>query len=259
MLLSGKVAIVSGVGPGLGRSVALALAVEGASLGICARSQDYLDKLRDELEAGGAQVFSQRLDITDATACQGFVRAVDARFGRLDVLVNNAHYSQPKQRFDEADLQSWRVSMEVNYWGSLGMTQAAVPYLKQAGEGRIVMINSMAIARIRADDGPYVGSKSALAAATKYLATDLGPFGIRVNSVHPGYMLEDKLEQHFEAMGAARGLTADQARAEVASGARLGYIPTPDEVAGTVLFLASPLSSPVTGQSIHANAGFFIA
>jgi len=259
MLLAGRTAIVSGVGPGLGRSIAFALAAEGASLGIGARSADYLETLAAELAAGGTDVVACRTDISEPEDCRRFAARVRERLGRVDVLVNNAHQSQPQQRFDEAELPAWHASMDVNYWGSLAMTQAVVPYMKELGEGRVIMINSMAMARIRPGDGPYVGSKSALSAATRYLATDLGPFGIRVNGVHPGYMLEEKLERHFERVAADRAITPEQARDEVASGARLGYIPSTDEVAGTVVYLASPLSRPVTGQSIHVNAGFHIA
>jgi len=259
MLLEGRTAIVSGVGPGLGRAIAIALAAEGASIGIGARNEEYLATLADELRAGGTEVLAQRTDITSPTDCQQLAEAVHGRFGRIDILVNNGHLSRPQERFDEADLVSWRASMDVNYWGSLAMTQAVVPYMKQLDDARVVMINSMAMARIRPNDGPYVGSKSALAAATKYLATDLGQFGIRVNGVHPGFMMEEKLERYFEQAAAASGRTPEQLRDEVASGARLGYIPSAAEVAGTVVFLASDLARPVTGQCIHVNAGTFIA
>jgi NAD(P)-dependent dehydrogenase (short-subunit alcohol dehydrogenase family) len=258
MLLAGCTAIVSGVGPGLGRTIALALAAEGAALGIGARSKDYLDTLAAELRAGGTKVVAQRTDITSATDCRNLAGAVHREFGRIDVLVNNGHQSRPQEPFDEADLPSWRDAMDVNYWGSLTMTQAVVPYMKQLGEARVIMINSMATGRIRPHDGPYVGSKSALAAATKYLAIDLGPFGIRVNGVHPGFMLEEKLDRYFERVAADRGITPDQARGEVAAASPLGYIPGTDEVAGTVVFLASPLSRPITGQCIHVNAGMLI-
>jgi len=258
MLLAGRTAIVSGVGPGLGRTIALALAAEGASIGISARSQDYLDSLTAELEAAGTQVVARRSDVTVAEDCQDLARAVNDRFGRLDILVNNAFQSRPSGPFDTADLNRWRESMDINYWGSLTMTQAALPYLKEAGDARVIMINTMAVVRIRPSDGPYIGSKSALVAATKYLAVDLGRFGIRVNSVHPGYMVLEKLDRYFEQAALQNGTTPDEERAKVAAGAVLGYIPTTEEVAGTVVFLASPLARPITGQSIHVNAGTFI-
>ena len=259
MLLEGRTAIVSGVGPGLGRAISLALAAEGASVAIGARSQEYLAQLSAELEATGVDVVAQRTDITSRDDCRRLADTAHQRFGRIDVLVNNGHQSRPQERFDEADLEGWRPAMEVNYWGSLNMTQAVVPYMKQLEEARVVMVNSMAMARIRANDGPYVGSKSALAAATKYLALDLGPFGIRVNGVHPGFMLEEKLERHFERAATDRGTTPEAIRAETERGAVLGYIPTTDEVAATVVFLASPMARPVTGQCIHVNAGAHIA
>ena len=135
MLLPGRTAIVSGVGPGLGRTIALELAAEGASLGIGARSEDYLAELAAELKAAGAEVVAQRTDITSPEDCKLLAQSVYDRFGRVDILVNNGYYSRPQQRFDEADLASGRTSMEVNYWGSLTMTQAVVPYMKELGEG----------------------------------------------------------------------------------------------------------------------------
>lgn len=259
MLLKGRTAIVSGVGSGLGRAISLALAAEGASLVVAARSEPYLADLAGELEAQGASVLARRADITSADDCAVLAAAAREHFGRIDVLVNNGHQSRPQEAFDEADLESWREAMEVNYWGSLKMTQAVVPYMKELEDTRVVMVNSMAMARVRPADGPYVGSKSALAAATRFLAVDLGPYGIRVNGVHPGFMLEEKLEQYFERVAAERGVTPAEVRSEVAAGARLGYIPTAAEVAGTVVFLASPLARPVTGQCIHVNAGYHIA
>lgn len=255
MLLDGTAAIISGVGPGLGRAIALAFAAEGAAITIGARSEESLSAVAAELESHGVEVLCVRTDITSADDCAQLAAASHERFGRIDVLVNNGHVSRPQQRFDEADLNEWRASMEVNYWGSLKMSQAVVPYMKARGEGRIIMVNSMAMAKVRPADGPYVGSKSALAAATRFLAIDLAPFGIRVNGVHPGYMRQDKLVEHFERTATERGITPDDVEAEIVHSLPLGYIPSSDEVAGTVVFLASSLSRPITGQAIHVNAG----
>lgn len=251
--------MVSGVGPGLGRAIAVALAQEGASLAIGARTEAYLDDLSAQLRDIGVDVVAVPTDITSPEGCQALVEATAERLGGIDILVNNGHASHPQQGFADADLPAWRTSMDVNYWGSLQMTQAAVPQLAKSGDGRVININSMAMARIRPSDGPYVGSKSALAAATRYLAVDLGPLGIRVNGVHPGYMLEEKLERWFARQAEERGTTPEAVQAEIVAGSRLGYIPTADEVAQTVVFLASPMARPITGQCIHVNAGFHIA
>ena len=127
--------------------------------------------------------------------------------------------------------------------------------MKDAGDGRIVMINSMSAVRVRDRFGAYTASKAALAAATKTLAVELGPHGIRVNAVHPGYIWGDSVEAYFRHQADRRGITFEQRYDEVAGETALRYLPHSSEIAGTVLFLASDLAKPVTGQAIHVNCG----
>jgi NAD(P)-dependent dehydrogenase (short-subunit alcohol dehydrogenase family) len=117
------------------------------------------------------------------------------------------------------------------------------------------MTNSMSAVRIQPRFGAYTASKAALAAATKTLAKELGEFGIRVNAVHPGYIWGDSVEQYFRYQADRRGITFEERYQEVASETSLGYLPHSSEIAGAVLFLASDLARPITGQAIHVNAG----
>jgi NAD(P)-dependent dehydrogenase (short-subunit alcohol dehydrogenase family) len=143
----------------------------------------------------------------------------------------------------------------VNLFGTLGMTRAAVPHLAAAGDGRVVMINSMSTQRIQPKFGAYAASKGALATVTKTLARELGPMGIRVNGIHPGYIYGDSVEWYFNHQAEKRGVTFQEVYDEVAAETCLGYLPTSEEIAGTVVFLASPLAKPVTGQMIGVNCG----
>jgi NAD(P)-dependent dehydrogenase (short-subunit alcohol dehydrogenase family) len=127
--------------------------------------------------------------------------------------------------------------------------------MKEQGVGRVVMINAMAMRRVRPTWGAYVGSKSALAGITKVLALELGPFGIRVNGIHPGYIYAGAVQSFFEAQAAERGVDVKVIYEEVAAETCLRYLPPPEEIAGSVLFLASDLALPVTGQSLEVNAG----
>ena len=254
-LLAGKVAFVSGIGPGMGRDIALLFADHGADLVLGARTLERCEAVAAEAEERGAKALAVRLDITDADSCAAAVASATERFGRIDVLVNNAFHDGDFTRFLDADLESWRHTAEVNLWGTLTLTQRVAAVMKEGGGGRIVMINSMSAVRIRDRFGAYTASKAALAAATKSLALELGPHGIRVNGVHPGYIWGPSVELYFKYQADRRGITFEQRYDEVAAETALGYLPHSSEIAGTVLFLASELAKPVTGQAIHVNCG----
>ena len=257
-LLDGKVAIVSGVGPGMGRDIALLFARNGADVVLGARSADKVDAVAKEVEALGRKAVRVRLDITDPDSCDAAAAAATEELGRIDVLVNNAFHDGDWTRFEDADLDNWRQTMEVNLWGTLRMTQAVVPAMKEQGEGRVVMINTMSVRRIQSKFGAYAASKGALETATKTLAVELGRFGIRVNGIHPGYIWGDSVEMFFEHLAKQRGITPEEVYKEVADETCLKYLPHSEEIAGSVLFFASDLSKPVTGQSLNVNAGHWL-
>ncbi len=259
-MLDGKVVIVSGVGPGLGRSIAVQLAGQGADVVLAARREHRLRKVADEIEGMGRTALCVPTDITDPASCDGLAAAAMEAFGRVDVLVNNAFVDGTFARFDEADPASWRATFDVNLFGTLGLTYAVLPHLKANpdGDARIVMVNTMSIVKIEERFGAYAASKGALATAAKTLAVELGGFGIRVNTVHPGYIYSPKVEWYLNHLAEEQGRTFDEVYAERADETCLKYLPDADEIAGAVVFLASPLARPITGQSIHVNAGHWI-
>lgn len=255
MLLEGKVAIVSGIGPGMGRDISLAFAREGADVALGGRTLAKLEALAAEVEALGRRALPVVCDIADEAACGSAVARVAEELGRVDVLVNNAYDGGDAKAFLEADLDDWRRTMEVNLFGTLAMTRAAVPHLEASGDGRVIMINTMSTQRIQPRWGAYAASKGALATVTKTLAMELGPKGIRVNGIHPGYIYGDSVEWYFNHLADKRGITFQEVYDEVASETCLGYLPHSEEIAGTAVFFASPLAKPVTGQMIGVNAG----
>jgi NAD(P)-dependent dehydrogenase (short-subunit alcohol dehydrogenase family) len=254
-LLEGKVALVSGAGPGLGRDVALAFGREGAIVVVAARTEDKVQALAAEVEGRGAKALGLRLDITEPDGCRAVVDRIVETFGRLDVLVNNAFDDGDHTPFLDADLARWRRTMDVNFFGTVQLTQVAAAQMAEQGDGRIVMINSMSAVRIRPNFGAYTASKAALAAATKILAAELGAHGVRVNGVHPGYIWGDSVEMYFEHLARKKGITADEQYQEVAADTALGYLPHSSEIAEAVVFFASDMSKPVTGQALGVNAG----
>lgn len=257
-LLAGKVVVVSGAGPGLGRSVALACASQGADVVLVARRTSRLERIAQEITAFGRRAECIVADVTDGAACAAAAAQIDELFGRLDVVVNNAFHPGDYARFDDADFDAWRDTFDVNLWGTLAFTRAMLPLLEQSDDSRIIMINTMSVQKIEEASGAYAASKAALASVTKTLARELGPKGVRVNSVHPGYIWGDAVEWYLNHLAQERGVTFDEVHAEVAGQTALGYLPPADEIAGAVVFLASPLARAVTGQSINVNAGHWI-
>ncbi|HEY4377886.1 MAG TPA: SDR family oxidoreductase [Acidimicrobiales bacterium] len=255
MLLDGKVAIVSGIGPGMGRDISLAFAREGAHVVLGGRTKSRLEAVAKEVEAAGVKALPVVCDITDEASCQALAAQAAAELGGVDIVVNNAYDGGDAKSLMDADLARWHQTMEVNLFGALYLTRAAVPHLEASGDGRVIMINSMSTQRIQSKFGAYNASKSALAGITKTLALELGPKGIRVNAVHPGYIYGDSIEWYFNHQAEKRGITFQEVYDEVASETCLGYLPHSEEIAGTVVFFASPLAKPVTGQMIGVNGG----
>lgn len=255
MLLEGKVAIVSGVGPGMGRDIALALATHGADVVLGARTVAKVEAVAAEVEALGRRALPLTCDVADPDSCAALAERAAAEMGGVDVLVNNAFHGGDFARVMDADLAAWRDVFDVNLFGALHMTRAAVPHMVERGDGRIVMVNTMSTERIEPQYGAYAASKSALKTVTRTLAKELGPQGIRVNSIHPGYIWGDSVEWYFKHLAKQRGVTPQDVYDEVASATCLGYLPTSEEIAGTVVFFASALAKAVTGQSLGVNAG----
>jgi NAD(P)-dependent dehydrogenase (short-subunit alcohol dehydrogenase family) len=256
MLLDGKVVIVSGIGPGLGRDAALALAREGADLAIAARNEANLKGVEKELEALGRRVLRVRTDITQKADCLRLVEETHKTFGKIDVLVNNAFHPGSYVPIEKDEVEAtWRAPFDVNVLGTIKLTQAVLRVMKAQGGGSIVMINSMIIRQPLPTMGGYAASKAALMAATKTLAREVGGYGIRVNSVVPGYIWGPSLEGYFAMQAKQQGVDPKLVYEGIAKQIALGRIPTSEEIAGAVVFFASDLSRVVTGQSLDVNGG----
>lgn len=257
VLLQNKVAVITGIGPGMGRETALLFARNGASLAIGARTETMLQSVAREVEALGGQVIAHVTDLGDRGSCQGLVRAAVERFGGVDILVQNGHHAGDWKSVEDADPAFWHHMMDVNLFGALHLFQAVLPSMKERRDGRIVLINSGA-SNNRAPVGlsAYAASKSAMAALVRSIALECGKYGIRCNGVHLGMVDGPNLAPWI----AAEAERAGKPVAEFLEGwyddrLPLRYIPPPDECAGTVLYLASDLARPVTGQAISVNGG----
>jgi NAD(P)-dependent dehydrogenase (short-subunit alcohol dehydrogenase family) len=262
MLLEDRVAIVSGVGPGLGQANAKALAREGATVVLAARNAEYLATVQGEIEAAGGRALAIPTNLVDGEQVAALVARTVDELGRLDVLVNNAFRMDTFQPFDEVDLTKWRKIFEVNVWGSLGLTQACLPHLKLAakahGDASVVFIISMSMRKIRELEGGYSASKAAVHTAAKTMAVELGPTGVRVNCVAPGWIGGPNVETFIGMDSLSRGVDPEVVRGEIEARIPLGLIPPQDDIANAVVFFASPWSRVITGQTLDVNGGEWI-
>lgn len=253
-LLSGKVALVSGAGPGLGRAVCLALAAHGAAVVVVDVDERAVDASVAAVRDAGGVADGAVADICDRDACDRAVAVALARHGRLDVLVNDAYDGGDHRRFADADLARWRRTSEVNVFGTLTMTQASLDALSVRG-GSVVMVCTHGVDVIQPGFGAYTGSKAALAHHVKLLAAELGARAVRVNGVFPGPIWGENLARFVAGQAAARGVDVGVVEDEMRAKNALGALVTADAVADCVVFLASDLSRTLTGQALYANAG----
>jgi NAD(P)-dependent dehydrogenase (short-subunit alcohol dehydrogenase family) len=255
-LLQDRVIVVSGVGPGLGRSIAVRCALAGADVVLAARTEARLDAVAKEVTDAGRRAISVVTDINSEDSAKHLVEAAIGAFGRVDTLVNNAFAIPPIEDLLDADPQAIRAGLETNVLAALRLTGLFVPSLVES-RGSVIMINSAVLRHSRRTFGPYKLAKAGLLAMAQSLATELGPRGVRVNSVAPGYIWGDSLKWYFDFLAAERGVTRQDVYNETAETIDLRRLPEPDEIADAVVFLASDLARIITGQCLDVNGGEF--
>lgn len=253
-LLAGKVVLVAGVGPDLGRALAVRSARAGADLVLAARTESRLKEVAEEVADLGRRVLAVPTDLADADSRTALVEASLTEFGRVDALLNSAFVAPPQRRLLDADLDDVRGWTDVNVLASIGLLQQLEEPLVEAG-GSVVLISSMVLRNRLPGFGAYRMDKAALLAVARGLSVELGPQGVRVNSVAPGYIWADKVRQGFARQAEARGITPEQVYDEVAGDADLRRLPTPDEIADAAVFLASDMASGISGQCLDVTCG----
>lgn len=259
MILQDKVVIVSGIGPGLGQELAINAGRFGARVALAARTQSFLDEVDAKVKETGAETLVVATDITQPEQTANLVERTVERFGRIDALVNSAYSAGAFCSFEDADFDEWRKTMEVNLFGSLSLTQQVVPVMKKQGKGAIVNINTMVERKPLPMQAAYASSKGALSVATRMLAKELGPYGIRVNSVAMGWMWGPPVEGYVQGAAKQAGVSQDEIIADIVKDIPIGHIPDDSDCANAALFFASDLSAVVTGANLNCNGGEFMA
>ncbi|TDT96055.1 short-subunit dehydrogenase [Streptomyces sp. 846.5] len=256
--LAGKRAVVTGASRGIGFAVAQAMAAEGADVVLAARGKEALEEAAGRITGtGGGRVLAVVTDTTDDDSVRELVRRAEEAFGGVDILVNAA--ATPASAIGAppalADLEddSLRREIETKVLGYLRCARAAAPLMVAQGWGRIVSVSGLNARQ----SGNLVGSvrNVAVAAMTKNLADELGPWGVNVTVVHPGTTLTEASPAKFAAMAAAAGIDEAELVRRLESTVSIGRLVTAAEVASTVAFLCSPLSVAINGDAIAVGGG----
>lgn len=249
--LKGKITIVTGGGRGIGKAIAGGMAKAGAWVIITSRTIKELEETADEINAAGGNVFPLAADISKLESVEAVVKNVIGRFGRIDILVNNAA-AAPLAPMLDADERHWDNIMNLNMKGTFFLSQACAKVMSDKGGGKIINIASIDGCKAEPNCGVYSISKAGIRMMTKAFACELASSNIRVNTIMPGPVDTKILDLNFE------GLPPEEAKARKDAVARwtpLGRIADPDEIAGAAIYLASDASSFTTGAEIVIDGG----
>ncbi len=228
----------------------------GADLVLASRTQKRLDKMAEVVRSHGRRALVVPTDIDDPDACQALVDAALAEYGKVDCLINNAFAIPPMDPLTKLDHDAIRRSLDTNAFAPLRLSTLFADALA-ASQGSIIMVNSAVLRQSQPEFAGYKLTKGTLVHLASSLATELGPRGIRVNSVAPSWIYEDVNKAYFDWMAQERGVTHDDIYRETADLTDLKRLATPEEVARATLFLASDLASAVTGITLDVSCGEF--
>jgi len=253
--LGGKRAVITGGSRGIGKSIAVVLASEGAEVAICGRNKDSLEQAAaDILKETGKSILAVVADTTDTTSVEYFIDAAADHLGGIDILVNNA--AAPgglvMGPLNTADPDELLADIDTKVVGYMRVAKAAAPHLKEGGWGRIINIGGLA-AR---SGGAISGMRNlALTHFTKTLSNELGPQGINVNIIHPGATRTERTGPMNQAQAKERNVSIKEVEDAASAGLDIRRIVESEEVAFLAAFLASPKSSAITGEAIAAGGG----
>jgi NAD(P)-dependent dehydrogenase (short-subunit alcohol dehydrogenase family) len=247
--LAGRVALVTGASRGIGRACALACAGAGADVIAGVRNLDDGAKLADEIKALGRRALAVQMDLADLPGVRAAITEAHRHFGRMDILVNNVGLG-PENLAENVREEDFDLTVNINLKGTFFTTQAVAKLMMAQKSGRIINISSQAGSVVLKGEAIYCMSKAAINHLTRCLAFEWASHGITVNSVSPTFISTD---------GTAPSLADPQFRQQVLAHIPLGRIGDPIDVAGTVVFLASPAASLITGANILVDGGWSVA
>ncbi|PYT82662.1 MAG: 3-oxoacyl-[acyl-carrier-protein] reductase [Acidobacteria bacterium] len=245
--LKDKVALVTGASQGIGRDTALALAEAGAKVAVAARNEEKLAALVKEITAAGEEAFAVKMDVADAEQVRAGFKAVVEKFGRLDILVNNAAITRDGLAM-RMKAEDWDAVIRTNLTGAHLCIQQALLTMVRARRGRIVNIASVVAQMGNAGQANYVAAKAGLIGLTKAIAIEIASRNITVNAVAPGFIKTPMT-----------GVLPDKVKEDLKTRIPLGRMGCPRDVAAAVVFLASDEAGYITGHVLDVNGGMYMA
>ncbi|MFF2846831.1 SDR family oxidoreductase [Streptomyces sp. NPDC058001] len=256
MLLQGKTVVVSGVGAGLGHQVAAAVVRDGGRCVLGARTEANLAKSAAAIDPSGEHTAYRPTDITDEAQCDALAELARERFGGIDAVVHVAAWDSYFGGLQDADFTTWQGVIDVNLLGTLRMTRACLPGLKERGGSVVIVGTQSAVAApSQVWQAAYAASKGALTSAMYSLARELGPHRIRVNTVLPGWMWGPPVEAYVKFTAHTEGASEDDVLRRLTERMALPELATDGDVADAAVFLTSDRARAITGQSLLVNAG----
>ena len=247
--------LVTGAGRGIGRAIARRLAADGLTIACGGRDTKALRETVRLVEEDGGSGVTVTLDLTDHDA----VAALPRLCGPVDALVANSGIAGPTTPAWEISPADWEATVAVNLTGGFLLARALLPGMIERGLGSLVFVGSTTASRPLPGRAPYAASKSGLVGLVRSLALDAGPYGVRVNLVHPGPTAGDRLDTVLGRQAAARGSTEDALRSELLAGSPLRRLTEPGDVADAVAFLVGDASRGITGAELTVSSGMVMA
>jgi 3-oxoacyl-[acyl-carrier protein] reductase len=252
--LKGKVALVAAASKGLGKATALALAQEGAHLAICARSEALEQTAEHIRSETGAQVLAVRTDLTVREQVEALVQQSLDRYGQIDVLIVNCG-GPPPGEFLELTIEDWQMGVQTTIMSALYLCYAVIPHMVERGSGSIVSTVSYAVKQPLERLITSNSLRLAVIGLMKSLANELGPKGIRVNSINPAWTWTDRIEKLMTDRAQANKTSVEAEAAKAVAGLPLGRMGTLEEYGKTIAWLASPAAGFVHGHALMFDGG----
>ena len=245
MMLKGKVAVISGAGRGLGRATAIAMAREGASVTIFSRTEDELREVEESIRSMNGRVAAMRGDAARGEDLHRVVAMALERFGRIDILMNNAGVVGPIGHFEKVELSQWDETFRINLRSAFILSKRVIPHMRKVGGGKIINVTSGLGEMVMPPFGVYSVTKAGLIHFTKILAEELREANIQVNGLDPG-VVETAMQDRIQALGPE--ILGEVLFHEFQGMKQAGALKSPEQVARLALFLASAESDGITGM-----------
>jgi len=245
--LKDKVALVTGASQGIGRDTALALASAGAKVAVAARNEEKLASLVTAIQAAGGEALAVKMDVADAEQVKAGFRQVLDKFGRLDILINNAAITRDGLAM-RMKLEDWEAVLRTNLTGAHLCIQQALPPMMKARAGRIINITSVVAQSGNAGQANYVAAKAGLIGLTKAIAIEIASRNITVNAVAPGFIETPMTD-----------VLPEKVKEELKTRIPLGRLGTPRDITSAIVFLASDEAAYITGHILNVNGGMHLA